>query len=104
MRQGTVLKYPLNPGEDQSENDLLVLDYNAGNSMAVVAELEYVGRHRASPAAVPVRIEGGRAPASALIHRIRSLDIGERDLRPTTTADTRQMEIATRRLRQMIGG
>ena len=70
--------------------------------MAVVVDLEYRARNAASPVAVPVRINDQAKPVSALIHRIRSLDMSQRDLTPTAMADTEDTHHAIDKLIQMI--
>ena len=75
LNRGTVLQDAGKAGPEEDINGLLVLDYNAGNYMAVVVELEYRRRNIESPVAVPIRIDGEARTASALIHRIRSIDM-----------------------------
>ena len=65
-----MLQHPAQTEREEGASDLLVLDYNAGNYMAVVADLEYRVRSAASPVAVSVRVNGEAGPASALVHRI----------------------------------
>ena len=72
--------------------------------MAVVVELEYRRRNIESPVAVPIRIDGEARTASALIHRIRSIDMSQRGLTPTGTAYTDSTQEAIGRLIQMIEG
>ena len=104
IQRGTVLQHPGQAERDEATNDLLVLDYNAGNYMAVVVDLEYRARNADSPVAVPVRINSEAGPASALIHRIRSLDMSQREFTPTATADTEDTQQAIGRLIRMIEG
>ena len=104
IQRGTVLQHPGQAEREEATNDLLVLDYNAGNYMAVVVDLEYRARNADSPVAVPVRINGEAGPASALIHRIRSLDMSQREFTPTATADTEDTQQAIGRLIRMIEG
>ena len=104
IQHGTVLQHPDQVEREEATDDLLVLDYNAGNYMAVVVNLEYRTRSTASPIAVPVRINGEARPASALIHRIRSLDMSQRKFTPTATADTEDTQQAIGRLIRMIEG
>lgn len=70
--------------------------------MAVVVELEYRRRNIDSPVAVPIRVYGEARPASALIHRIRCLDISQREFTPTARADAEDIQQAIGRLIQMI--
>ena len=102
IQRGTVLEKPGQAEREEGTNGLLVLDYNAGNYMAVVVDLEYRTRNTESPVAVPVRINGESRPASALIHRIRSLDMSRRELTPTAMADTEDAQQAISKLIRMI--
>ena len=104
LQRGTVLQEPERAQQDEDANDFLVLDYNAGNHMAVVVDLEYRRRNIESPVAVPIRIDGEARPASALVHRIRSLDMTQRGFTPTATADNEDTQQAIGRLIQMIEG
>ena len=70
--------------------------------MAVVVDLEYRARNAASPVAVPVRINDQAKPVSALIHRIRSLDMSQREFTPTAMADTEDTHETISRLIQTI--
>ena len=62
LQRGTVLQEPERAQQDEDANDFLVLDYNAGNHMAVVVDLEYRRRNIESPVAVPIRIDGEASP------------------------------------------
>ena len=102
IQRGTVLQQPAQAEREEAINDLLILDYNAGNCMAVAVELEYRARNADSPVAVPVRINGDAGPTSALVHRIRSLDMNQREFMPTATADTEDTQQAIGTLIRMI--
>ena len=104
IQRGTVLRRPAQAEPEEATGDLLILDYNAGNHMAVVAGLEYRERSAASPVAVPVRINGDAGPASALVHRIRSLDLSQRGFTPAAMANTEDTQQAIGRLIWMIEG
>lgn len=104
IQRGTVLQHPAQTAREEGASDLLVLDYNAGNYMAVVADLEYRARSAASPVAVSVRVNGEAGPASALVHRIRSLDLSQREFTPTAMADAEDTQQVIDRLIRMIEG
>ena len=104
IQRGTVLKRPAQAEQEEATSDLLVLDYNAGNYMAVVVHLEHRARNAASPVAVPVRTSGQAGPASALVHRIRSLDMSQREFTPTAMAGTEDTQQVIGRLIRMIEG
>ena len=64
---------------------MLVLDYNAGNQMAITTELEF--REQAdSLISQPISLIGSDIPASARIHRVSSIDMGRRASKRTGTA------------------
>ena len=65
---------------------VLVLDYNDGNKMAIAVEVE----HRLtpnSPVRIPINITGASQPASALVHRVRSIDVEARTATKTGVSD-----------------
>ena len=57
--------------------EMLLLDYNHGNGMGIAVEVE---RHSTpnSPVRTPINVEGFSDPASALVHRVRSIDVPDR--------------------------
>ena len=59
-------------GQDLA-SPILVIDYNAGNNMAVAADIEYAERAPSSPVAVPMIIRDSQQAASVLLHRVRTL-------------------------------
>lgn len=63
---------------------LLVLDHNAGNHMAITAELEFRERQE-SGISMPISLMETSGPACVRIHRISSVDISERAVRRTGT-------------------
>ena len=69
------------PGDCPFEIPMLVLDYNRNNQIAVAAEVEY-RPNPDSPWKVPITVKADyptrEYAASALIHRIRSIDAAER--------------------------
>lgn len=70
---------------------VLVIDYNAGNGMAIVVEVESRESRSNAPTDVPITIvESGRR-ATALLHRIRTIDAGQRNL--IAVGQTRQSEV-----------
>ena len=102
IQRGTVLHDPDQAEQGEETNSLLVLDYNAGNHMAIVADLEHRARNTGSLVAVPIRIDGGAGPTSALIHRIRSVDTSQRQFTPTATVNAEDTQRAIGRLIRMI--
>ena len=61
---------------------LLVRDYNHSNQIAMAVAMDF--RHMTnSPVRIPVQLEGGAQTASALIHRVSSIDTGQRTIMNT---------------------
>ena len=80
FRAGTLFDVDfLNQDDTQEHSLMLILDYNVGNGMAVAVEVEYVQRPN-SPVRVPIEIVNSEEQASALIHRVRSIDVNARTL------------------------
>ena len=61
---------------------LLVLDYNPGNQIAMAVAMDF-HHPRSSPVRIPVQLEGRAETASALIHRVSSIDTAQRTIRKT---------------------
>ena len=67
--------------EDDSDTarniPILILDYNDGNNIAIAVEVRYEQRG-GSPIRIPIEIADSETSASALIHIVRSVDLGAR--------------------------
>ena len=100
---GTIWDLHLNdtPGQD-SASPVLVIDYNAGNNIAVVADIEYAERGPSSPVAVPIIIQESQQIASALLHRLRSIDTSQRPLTPSGETYSEHTLAVTNRLISLI--
>ena len=57
-----------------------VIDYNAGNNLAITVEVEERQPRPESPEDVPINMLDSNIVATALIQRVRTIDVGERDL------------------------
>ena len=78
---GTIWDLHLRDTQGQDfASPVLVIDYNAGSNMAVAADIEYAERGPGSPVAVPIIIRDSQQAASALLHRVRSIDTSQRRL------------------------
>ena len=88
--RGTVWKVEIHrPSRGTSDEQMLVLDYNDGNKMAIAVRMPS-GQQTESPIRVRAGIntpDGGLIPATALVHQIRPLDMSERSLERTGTID-----------------
>ncbi len=58
---------------------MLILDYNDRNRIAIAVEVQYEQRE-GSPIRIPIEIADSTTPASALIHHVRSVDLGVRQI------------------------
>ena len=58
---------------------VLILDYNDGNNIAIAVEVRYEQRE-GSPTRIPIEIADSETSASALIHLVRSVDLGPRQI------------------------
>ena len=100
---GTIWQLTLanrNLGEFQTK--LLVLDYNAGNNMAITVQIEDREPRPQSPVAVPVTVLDTGRTASAMVHRVLSIDTGQRDLIPVGHAHQADTGAAIGRLISLI--
>ena len=78
MERGTIWEIPFRAQHGHIQpTQVLVLDYNNGNHMAIAVEVEY-GRPANSRVRIPIEGSGTSQPASALVHRIKSVDVGAR--------------------------
>ena len=89
---GTLWRLPvIGPGGGTFFTTVLVIDYNAGNNLAIMVEVEEREPRPGSPGDVPVTVLGSNVAATALIQRVRTIDVGERGL---TAASRTQPESA----------
>ena len=88
--KGTVWNVQFDDDDNNTvEVPVVVLDYNDGNKMAITAEVEF-NQRTGSPVRIPIVVtdEGGaETPSSALIHRIRSIDVSERTMEKIGVVD-----------------
>ena len=78
---GTLWRLPvIGPGGGTFFTTVLVIDYNAGNNLAIMVEVEEREPRPESPGDVPVTVLGSNVAATALIQRVRTIDVSERDL------------------------
>ncbi len=80
LRVGTIWHAKLRSQDGTVRHALmLILDCNAGNGMTIAVEVEYAHRPN-SPVRIPIVIEDTDGQASALIQRVRSIDVFARSL------------------------
>ncbi len=81
IEAGTLWRLPLiGPGGGTFFATVLVIDYNAGNNLAITVEVEERELRLGSPGDVPVNMLDSNVVATALVQRLRTIDVGERDL------------------------
>ena len=59
---------------------VLVVDYNAGNNLAITVEVEEREARSGAPGDVPIIVPDSNVEMTALLPRVRTIDAGERDL------------------------
>lgn len=80
MERGSIFNVAFyEEGESVSDVTMLVLDYNMGNNMAIAVEVED-SQNPNSVVRIPIGIIGSSQPVSVLVHRVHSIDFGERDV------------------------
>ena len=102
MEPGTIWEMPLRAQRGPIKpTRMLVLDYNHGNHMAIAVEVEQ--RHSAeSPVRIPIGVDGRSQPASALVHRVKSIDMDARTVTKVGVVQGRSLENVGRTLLSMI--
>ena len=79
VRRGSIFDVAFNEDDAVQHATMLVLDYNKGNNMAIAVEVED-SQNPESDVRIPINIIGASGRMSALLHRVRSIDFGERDV------------------------
>ena len=59
--------------------EMLVLDFNQGNEIAMAVAVESRTTPN-SPVRIPIEVMGNLQATSALVHRVRSIDVGVRNV------------------------
>ena len=62
---------------------VLVVDYNAGNSLVITVEVEEREARSGAPGDVPITVLDSNVAMTALIQRVRTIDTSERGLTAT---------------------
>ena len=103
IEPGTVwdVKFYDQDGDVQNEHTL-ILDYNHGNGIAITANVEYLEKPE-SRVRVPISMVGSSNPASALIHRIRSIDTVARPMTMMNRVDEDSLMSVKLRLLSAVG-
>ena len=78
---GSLWRFPVvEPDGRTFMSTVLVVDYNAGNNLAITVEIEKREPRTGAPGDVPVTMLDSNAAATALVQRVRTIDASERDL------------------------
>ena len=100
---GTLWRLPvIGPGGGTFFATVLVIDYNAGNSLAITVAVEEREPRPGSPGDVSVTVLGSNSSVTALIQRVRTMDVGERGLTAAGRMQSASAGAVIRRLISMI--
>ena len=87
MERGTIFNVAFYDDDESVQHvTMLVLDYNKGNNMALAVEVED-SQNPNSDVRIQINMVGPSQPMSALVHRVRSIDFGERDVAKVGTVE-----------------
>ena len=90
------------PNQDERQVSVLILDYNAGNGMAITVEVVLGEPRPGSPVAVPITIMDTGAAASARANIVRAIDASERDLAPANIVRPADVDAVIDRLLEWL--
>ena len=103
IEPGTVWSVEFHDQDDAVQNEhALILDYNPGNGIAIAVNVEYLERPE-SRVRVPISMADSPDPASALIHRIRSIDTRARTMTMIDLVDEDSLISVKSRLLSAVG-
>lgn len=92
IEAGSLWRLPMaGPGGGTFLATVLVVDYNAGNNLAIMVEVEEREPRPGAPEDMPITVPDSDATMTALVQRVRTIDAGERDL--TAAGRARSEEI-----------
>lgn len=90
-----------NPGQGERQVSVLVLDYNAGNGMAIAVEVAQGEPRPGSPVVVPITIQDMGA-AGARVNIVRAIDLSERDILPANVVEPEDVNFVIERLLECL--
>ena len=79
-----------------------MLDYNAGNNMAITVDVTPGEPSTLSPTSAPVTILDSERVATARVHRVRSIDASERELRPAGSVRSEDVGVVIDKLMMLL--
>ena len=86
------------PNQAERQVSVLIIDYNAGNGMAITVEVAPGEPRPGSPVAVPITILDTGTAASARANIVRAIDASERDLAPANIVRPEDVDAVIDRL------
>ena len=89
-------------GRGEFQTMVLVLDYNAGNDMAIVVQITPGEPSPHSPTSAPVTILDIERIATARVHTVRSIDASERELQPAGLVSPEDVDIVIDKLMTLL--
>lgn len=84
-----------------NSHQLLVLDYNAANQMAIAADLDFRDREESTISKPVILMETG-VPATVRIHRVLSVDMSRRAVRRTGTITGDDLHMVYSKLARLL--
>ena len=90
------------PDQDERQVSVLIIDYNAGNGIAITVEVVQGEPRPGSPVAVPITILDTGAAASARANIVRAIDASERDLAPANIVQPEDVDAVIDRLLEWL--
>lgn len=81
---------------------MLVVDYNAGNNLAIMVEVEEREPRSSAPGDVPITVLNSDVATTPLVQRVRTIDASERDLTAMGMARPEEVGTVISRLLSMI--
>ena len=100
---GTLWRLTLTePGRRERHTRVLILDYNAGNNMAITVEVAPGEPRAVSPVAAAITILDTGVVASARAHIVRTIDARQRDLAPADGVSLENVDIVIDRLLTLL--
>ena len=90
-----------NPGQGERQVPVLVLDYDAGNGMAITVEVAQGEPRPGSSVVVPITIQDLGA-AGARVNILRAIDLSERDILPANVVEPEDVNFVIERLLECL--
>ena len=90
------------PCHERYQRTVLVLDYNAGNNMAITVDVTPGEPSPHSPTSAPVNILDTERISTARVHRVRSIDASERELRPAGSVRSEDVGVVIDKLMTLL--